>query len=137
MITKLSPTAQDVRLSDLNTQIGANAQMLLYAATIPFDPSVAPTGTLLATLYGANTVFGAVTNAVPGTANAYLTAGTITSGNAVANGTATMLRIANSSGGGVVDLDVGVTGANTSVTLPTVTITAGLTVGLETCVIND
>lgn len=107
--------------TDLNTAIGTNATVKFYTGTYPADPSVAATGTLLATLTCSASAFGVVTNGVSGGANPYITANTITSANGVATGTPGYCRISTSGGTAVVDLDVAASGASMNMTPDTIT----------------
>lgn len=64
-----------------------------------------------------------------------LTAGTITAGTAVNSGNAGYARISNSSGSGVIDLDVGT--ANASAIINTTSIVAGGAISCTSCIIVE
>jgi hypothetical protein len=127
------PGVQTARVTAINTAIGANGLIKFYSGVPPVDPSVAATGTLLATLACAAT-FGTVTAGVSGGADAKLTANAIASAEGVATGTPGYARITTSAGVGVVDLDVGV--ADTSIIITPGTITAGAPVNVSSLTIT-
>ena len=77
-------------MSTLNTDIGINAQIIIYSGSVPANVGTAPTGTLLVQFAGNATAFGTATAAV-------LTASAIASANATGSGTAGYYRI-NTSG---------------------------------------
>lgn len=100
----LSAAASNQRAIALLNAIGGAATLRLYTGSFPVSPDGPPSGTLLASLTGA-TPFGTVSGTT-------ITAGPIAQSTGLANGTAGYLRILNSSGQAVVDLDVS-TGSGT------------------------
>ncbi len=136
-ICNLDPvTLQTNRSTQIDTAIGASGLLKFYTGANPADPSVAATGTLLATLTCSAT-FGVVTAGVSGGAAAYLTANAITSANGVATGTPGYARLETSAGAGVVDLDVGASGSGASVIMTPDTITSGAPVNVTSLVITE
>ena len=106
MTIQYSVTHQSNNMTDLVTQAGATAAILIYSGAPPAHCSIAFTGTLLATLPCSATL-GAVLNGV-------LTFNNITAEAAVANGTAGYWRLCTSSAGTTVVAQgtVGVSGAD-------------------------
>ena len=134
-ICNLDPVyLQTSRSTAINTAIGTSGVIKFYTGAPPADPSVAATGTLLATLTCSST-FGVVTAGVSGGAAAVLTANAITSANGVATGTPGYARIETSAGAGVVDLDVGSSG--TSIIMTPDTITSGAPVNITSLTITE
>lgn len=134
-ICNLDPVSlQTSRSTAINTAIGTSGVIKFYTGSPPADPSVAATGTLLATLTCSST-FGVVTAGVSGGAAAVLTANAITSANGVATGTPGYARIETSAGAGVVDLDVGSSG--TSIIMTPDTITSGAPVNITSLTITE
>lgn len=86
-----STTHRTNAMTQLNTDIGVNAQIIIYSGSIPANVATAPTGTLLAQFAGNATNFGAA-------ASGQLTANAVAGVNASATGTAGYFRI-NTSGG--------------------------------------
>lgn len=103
----LSASASNQRAIALLNAIGGAAELRLYTGSIPASPDSAPTGTLLASLTGP-TPFGIVVGTT-------ITAGTIPQSTGLATGVAGYLRILNSSGQAVVDLDVSTGGGTGAV----------------------
>ena len=136
-ICNLDPVSlQTSRSTAINNAIGTSGIIKFYTGSPPADPSVAATGTLLATLACAST-FGTVTAGVSGGASAYLTAGAITSANGVATGTPGYARLETSAGAGVCDLDVGATGSGASVIMTPDSITSGAPVNITSLTITE
>ena len=134
-ICNLDPVSlQTSRSTAINNAIGTSGAIKFYTGAPPADPSVAATGTLLATLTCSST-FGVVTAGVSGGAAAVLTANAITSANGVATGTPGYARIETSAGAGVVDLDVGSSG--TSISMTPDTITSGAPVNVTSLTITE
>ena len=134
-ICNLDPVSlQTSRSTAINNAIGTSGIIKFYTGSPPADPSVAATGTLLATLACSST-FGVVTAGVSGGAAAVLTANAITSANGVATGTPGYARIETSAGAGVVDLDVGTSG--TSIIMTPDTITSGAPVNITSLTITE
>ena len=73
-------------MSSLNTDIGINAQIIVYTGSVPANVGTAPTGTALVQFAGNATQFGTVTAGV-------LTASAIASANATGSGVAGYYRI--------------------------------------------
>ena len=103
------------RAGQISSALGTAAQLLIYTGAYPATPDTAATGTLLATLPCSNP-FGT-------SASGVLTANAITQANAVATGTAGWARLQTSGGVGIVDMDVGTSGA--SLNLNTTAIVSG------------
>jgi len=125
------------RSSLLNTSIGPNALLEFYTGSPPADPSVAATGTLLATLTGNASAFGVVTAGVSGGAAPYLTANSIASANGVATGTPGYVRVYTSGSVAVVDMDCGASGSGASVIMTPDTITSGSPVSITSLTITE
>jgi hypothetical protein len=106
MTIQYSVTHQNNNVADIVTQAGATANLLIYSGAPPAHCSVAPTGTLLATLPCSATL-GTVVNGL-------LTFNAITAEAAAANGTAGYWRLATTSAGTTVVAQgtVGVSGAD-------------------------
>ena len=96
MTTQYSTTHRTNSATQLNTDIGINAKISIYAGVIPANVAAA-VGTLIAQLTGNATAFGAAATGV-------LTASAITSANATGAGTntASYFRIATSASADVV-----------------------------------
>lgn len=90
MSLQYSTTHRTNEMTTLNTDIGVNAQIIIYTGTPPASVGTAPTGTVLVTFAGNATQFGTVTAGV-------LTGSAIASANATGSGTAGYYRI-NTSG---------------------------------------
>ena len=73
-------------MSTLNTDIGINAQIIIYSGFLPANVGTAPTGTLLIQFAGNATAFGSAASAV-------LTASAVANATAAAAGTAGYYRI--------------------------------------------
>ena len=94
MATQYSLATRTAQMSQLNTTIGINAQIILYSGTVPANVGTAPTGVLLVQFAGNATAFGSAANAV-------LTAGAVASVNATAAGVAGYYRINTLAGAAV------------------------------------
>ena len=81
-------------MSTLNTDIGINAQIIIYSGAIPANVGTAATGTLLVQYAGNATTFGTATSAV-------LTASAVANATAAAAGTAGYYRINTSAAAAV------------------------------------
>lgn len=114
--------AANTCLNDLTTLIdtGGAGSIQIYTGSAPATPETSPTGTLLVTLTMSATSF-------PAAASGSMTANAITSGTAVATGTAGYARLINGAGTCVGLLTVGVSG--TELTIPSTSITTGQTIG--------
>lgn len=86
MATQYSLAARTSQMSQLNTTIGINAQIMIYSGAAPANVGTAASGTLLAQFAGNATAFGSAASAV-------LTASAVAGVNAVAAGTAGYYRI--------------------------------------------
>ncbi len=91
--------------SQLNTDIGTSAQIIIYTGSPPANVGTAPSGTALVTLTGNSSAFGTASSGV-------LTANAITGANATATGTAGYFRINTSGGTAVVQGTCGMSGAD-------------------------
>jgi hypothetical protein len=115
MAIQYSTTHRTNRMSTLNTDIGANAQIMIYTGSPPANVGTAPTGSLLVQFAGNAGGFGtASAGALNASAVANATAG--------ATGTAGYFRINTSGGTAVVQGTITATGgggdmqtANTSI----------------------
>ena len=129
MAIQYSTTHRTNQITTLNTDIGINAQVILYSGTPPANVAAALTGTtLLVQFAGNSSAFGTVSSGV-------LTANAIANATASATGTASFFRINTSGGTAVMQGTCGTSGAdmiltNTSVassqvcTFSSMTITA-------------
>lgn len=105
MAIQYSTTHRTNAMSQLNTDIGANAQIIIYTGTPPANVGTAPTGTLLVQFAGNAGGFGTASGGV-------LTASAVASVNASATGTAGYFRINTSGGSAVVQGTCGTSGAD-------------------------
>lgn len=103
------------RAAAIISAVGTSGNILIYTGPMPANPDTAATGTLLGTL-PLSSVFGT-------SASGVLTANAIIQANAVATGTAAWARVQTSGGVGVIDMDVGTSGA--SLNLNTTAIVSG------------
>ena len=94
MSTQYSTTHRTNSMSTLITDIGINAQIIIYSGAIPANVATAPTGTLLVQYAGNATAFGTSTTAV-------LTASAVANATAAAAGTAGYYRINTSAAAAV------------------------------------
>lgn len=78
-------------MTQLNTDIGVNAQIIIYTGAAPANVAAAPTGTLLVQFAGHASQFGTIANGV-------LTASAVANAAAAAAGTAGYFRINKSDG---------------------------------------
>ena len=109
MAIQYSTTARTNSMSQLNTDIGANAQIIIYTGSAPANVGTAPTGTLLVQFAGNAGGFGTASAGV-------LTASAVANANASGTGTAGYFRINTSGGTAVVQGTVGTSGADMIVT---------------------
>ena len=91
MATQYSVAARTSQMSQLNTTIGINAQIIIYSGAAPANVGTAPTGTLLVQFAGNATAFGSAASGV-------LTASAVAGVNATAAGVAGYYRINTSAG---------------------------------------
>lgn len=118
MATQYSVAARTAQMSQLNTTIGANAQIIIYSGAAPANVGTAPTGTLLVQFAGNGTAFGAAASGV-------LTASAVAGVNAAAAGTAGYYRINTSAGVAVTQGTVTATGGGGDMVLTNTNIAAG------------
>ena len=109
MAIQYSTTHRSNAMTQLNTDIGANAQIMIYTGSPPANVGTAPTGTLLVQFAGNAGGFGTVTTGV-------LTASAVASVNAGNSGSAGYFRINTSGGTAVVQGTVGTSGTDMIVT---------------------
>lgn len=109
MAIQYSTTARTNSMSQLNTDIGANAQIIIYSGSAPANVGTAPTGTLLVQFAGNAGGFGTASAGV-------LTASAVANATAAGTGTAGYFRINTSGGTAVVQGTVGTSGADMIVT---------------------
>ena len=102
---------------------GSPGTIKIYDGTRPANPDASITGTLLATVTLANPAFGAGSNGVA-------TLSDPAAVTAVATGTATHFRAANSGGTAKFDGSVTATGGGGDLTLATTSITSGLSIDI-------
>lgn len=107
MTIQYSATHRTNNVTDIVTQAGATAYLLIYTGTVPATCATAASGTLLASLPMTATTIGTVTSGV-------LTMSAITSAAAAATGTAGYWRITTTSGGTtcIAQGSVGVSGSD-------------------------
>ena len=128
MAIQYSTTHRTNAMTQLATDIGTNAQIIIYTGTMPANVGTAPSGTLLAQFAGNATQFGTASGGV-------LTASAVANVNATGSGTAGYFRINTSGGTAVVQGTCGTSGAdmiltNTSInsgqacTISSLTVTA-------------
>jgi hypothetical protein len=125
--TRLPGASQDAAADGVVDRLDAGAAagtLKIYTGAQPADADDAATGTLLVTLTFSDPAFGASSG---GTA----TAGVITSGTAVATGTAGWFRCADSDGVTVFDGDITAGGGGGDIELSSMSITTGDTVGVS------
>ena len=128
MALKYSSTARTNRMTQLATDIGANAVIRLYSGTRPANVAGAITGTLIVTLAGNAGGFGTASGGV-------LTAAAIANAIAVAGGTITHFRIFKSDGTtAVIDGDVDVSGSDLN--LDNNVVTLGQTISIASFAIT-
>ena len=95
MATQYSVASRTNRMSGLNTDIGINAQIIVYSGTIPANVGAALTGTALAQFAGNATAFG---SAATGVLTASAVASTTGTAGAGAGTVGTHYRINTSAG---------------------------------------
>lgn len=118
---KYSNGTRDAQQQGLITYAGSGAIIHLYDGTQPANANTAASGTLLVTM--------TITGSFGTDSNGTLTLGSVTSGTAVASGTAGYFRITKSDDSTVVmDGSVGTSGADMN--LNTTTVASGQTVSI-------
>ena len=119
MAIQYSTTHRTNAMTTLNTDIGTNAQIIIYSGAVPATVATAPSGTLLVQFAGNATAFGTVTSGV-------LTASAVANVAAAASGTAGYFRINTSAPAAVVQGTCGTSG--TDMILTNTNIASGQTV---------
>lgn len=105
MAIQYSTAARTSQMTQLATNIGVNAQIIIYSGSAPANVGTAATGTLLVQYAGNATQFGTASAAV-------LTASAVAGVNASATGVAGYFRINTSAGVAVVQGTVGTSGTD-------------------------
>lgn len=105
MAIQYSTTHRTNSMSTLNTDIGANAQIIIYTGSAPANVGTAPSGTLLVQFAGNAGGFGTASAGV-------LTASAVANANAAGTGAAGYFRINTSGGTAVVQGTCGTSGAD-------------------------
>ena len=113
MATQYSITRRTAVMNSLVTDIGVNAQIILYSGTIPANVAGAITGTLLAQFAGNATQFGTVTS---GVLTASAVASTTGAAGAGAGTVATHFRVNTSAGVAVSQGTCAASGADMNLT---------------------
>jgi len=119
MAIQYSTTHRTNAMTTLNTDIGTNAQIIIYSGAVPATVATAPSGTLLVQFAGDATAFGTVTSGV-------LTASAVANVAATASGTAGYFRINTSAPAAVVQGTCGTSG--TDMILTNTNIASGQTI---------
>lgn len=109
MAIQYSTTHRTNAMTQLATDIGANAQIIIYTGSMPANVGTAATGTLLVQFAGNAGGFGTASAGV-------LTASAVANATASGTGTAGYFRINTSAGTAVVQGTVGTSGADMIVT---------------------
>ncbi len=105
MAIQYSTTHRTNAMSQLNTDIGANAQIIIYTGSAPANVGTAPTGTLLVQFAGNAGGFGTASAGV-------LTASAVANATAGNTGTAGYFRINTSGGTAVLQGTCGTSGTD-------------------------
>ena len=119
MAIQYSTTHRTNAMTTLITDIGTNAQIIIYSGTVPATVATAPSGTLLVQFAGDATAFGTATSGV-------LTASAVANATAAASGTAGYFRINTSASAAVVQGTCGTSG--TDMILTNTNIASGQTI---------
>ena len=109
MAIQYSTTHRTNSMTQLTTDIGANAQIIIYTGSMPANVGTAATGTLLVQFAGNAGGFGSASAGV-------LTAAAVANATAAGSGTAGYFRINTSGGTAVVQGTVGTSGTDMIVT---------------------
>lgn len=120
MATQYSVAARTAQMSQLNTTIGINAQIMIYSGAAPANVGTAASGVLLVQFAGNATAFGAAASAV-------LTASAVASVTAAAAGVAGYYRINTSAGTAVTQGTITATGGGGDMLLTNTNIASGQT----------
>jgi hypothetical protein len=128
MALQYSTTHRTNAMTDISTQAGGTAYLLIYSGSAPSNCAASATGTLLASL-PCSATFGSAASGV-------LTANSITSANAGATGTAGYWRLCTTSAGTtcVAQGTVGTSGADLNLT--STSITSGQSVSVSSFAIT-
>lgn len=130
MAIQLSTAARNARMDTITTSVGTSGKLRIYSGSRPANPAAAITGTLLVEL---TTNASALAAAASG---GVLTLNAITSGTAVAAGTASHYRLWKSDGTtAVIDGNVGTSGSDLN--LGTTTIAIGNVVSISSATYTD
>lgn len=121
MAIQYSTTYRTSAMSNLNTTIGTNAQIIIYSGSAPANVGTAPTGTLLVQFAGNATSFGSA-------ASGALTANAVASVLASASGTAGYFRINTSGGTAVLQGTCGASGSGADMILTNTNIAINQTI---------
>lgn len=105
MAIQYSTTHRTNAMTQLNTDIGTSAQIIIYTGSMPANVGTAPTGTALVQFAGNASQFGTVSSGV-------LTASAVANATASNTGTAGYFRINTSGGTAVVQGTCGTSGAD-------------------------
>lgn len=127
MAIQYSTTHRTNAMSTLNTDIGANAQIIIYTGSAPANVAAAPTGTLLVQFAGNAGGFGSAAAGV-------LTASAIANATASGTGTAGYFRINTSGGTAVVQGTCGTSG--TDMILTNTSINSGQTCSISSITVT-
>lgn len=138
MALSIKLSVRNDRATEINTALGGGAKVKLYTGSAPASVNSAATGTLLADATCNATAFGTVS---AGTLTAQDVAGetyVARDDSANATGTVGYCRITDSSDTAILQFStVGVTGSGQEVILPSLSITAGEPVEVDSIVINE
>lgn len=118
MATQYSISARTAQMTQLNSTIGVNAQIMIYTGTVPANVGAAASGTLLTQFAGNATAFGSAASAV-------LTANAVASTTAVASGIAGYYRINTSGGAAITQGTITQTGGGGDMLLTNTNIASG------------
>ncbi len=130
------PGLKTARNTLINTTIGASAIIAFYTGTKPGDPSLAPTGTLLASGPANATAFGVVTPGIA-TTDPTLTANAIGVFSASVAGTPGYCRISTAGGTAVIDCDCGAIGSGAPCIVTPASFVAGQPVEITSITITE
>ncbi len=129
MATNFTTAMNNTRSATISTAAGASATIKIYTGSAPTNADTAIGAQVLLVTLTCAATFGTSTSGV-------LTLGSITSGTAVATGTAGWARVATSGGTTICDLtSVGTSGSD--INLNTVSITTGGTVSITSGTITE
>lgn len=118
MTIQYSIAHRTAAMSQLNSDIGANAQLIVYTGTMPANVGTAPSGTALVQFAANAAGFGAAAAGV-------LTAAAVANATATGTGTAGYFRINKGDGTAVVQGTCGATGSGADMILTNTSIANG------------